>query len=113
MLNQQTEDTSMFITKKFDMKKVQMAILIALGVAGLGFPLFKEFEIWNNGLVLIDVVDLLSYIPYAIWPVSMYAGMKDGFESKKALELNFVVVVLLIAYTILSILRRSYPQYIS
>lgn len=87
------------------MKKAQIAVLTAIGIVGIGYPLLSKLATWNNGFIMIDVVKLLAIIPYAIWPLSIYAGMKEGYESKKALELNAIIVILLVSYTILSFAR--------
>lgn len=101
----------MSTTNKFNIKYLQIAILIAIGILGLGYPLFHNM-IWQDGIVdiEIDVIDLLSILPYAIWPFSIYEGMKAGFKSKRALNMNVVIVILLVAYTIFSFVRRYHPE---
>lgn len=100
----------MVTTNNLNMRTIQIAVLIAIGIVGLGDPIYNAFHLWNNGLVEVDVITLFSLIPYAIWPISICAGMKDGFTSKKALILNIVIVLLLIAFTVLSLMRKYHPQ---
>lgn len=103
----------MYTTKKFNIKNVHIAVLIVIGIIGLVYPLYIQYIMtWENGFVHmeIDAVGLLSLLPYAIWPFSIYEGMKNGFESKKALNLNAIVVILLVAYTTFSLIRKYFPE---